>query len=49
MVRKGTKKYKRAWKKERSKNLVGENLELSIVPNGVTNSVIGINAWVVVV
>ena len=35
-------------KKETSENLVGENRELSVVPNGVTNSTIGINARVVV-
>lgn len=48
MVRKGTKSYKRAQKKERSGNLVGENRELSIVLSEVTNSAIGINAQVVV-
>lgn len=25
---------------------MGENQEISVVPNGVTNSSIGINAWV---
>lgn len=35
-------------KKERSRNLEGENQERSIVPSGVANFAIGINAWVVV-
>lgn len=48
MVKKGIEKNRKAWKKERSRNLVGENQELRIVPSGVNNSAIGINALVVV-
>ena len=43
---KGMKKYRNAWRKERSRNFLGENQELSVVPSGVTNSSIGINARV---
>ena len=38
----------RLGKKERSRNLEGKKWELSIVPGGVTNYAIGINAQVVV-
>lgn len=37
-------KYMKDWKKERSRN--GKIRELSVVPSGVTNSAIGINARV---
>lgn len=47
MVRKGIKKYKKARKKERSRNFLGENRELSVVPSGVANSAIGINSCVI--
>jgi len=48
VVKKGIKKYGKAWNKERYGRILGENQELSVVPSGVTNSTIGINALVFV-